>query len=92
VLFLKRIFPKVGNPVFSGRQKGVFLQHLTTARQDDVSVVPVVFSNLAMNGPLCSFQDSTRVIWLHLGIAAFFCCAHFPRTASFSDVGMFPWQ
>jgi hypothetical protein len=51
VLFLKRIFPKVGNPVLSGRQKGVFLQYLTTARQDDVRDVPVIFSNLAMNGP-----------------------------------------
>jgi hypothetical protein len=27
-----------------------------------------------------------------LGIAAFFGCAHFKRAASFTDVGMVPWQ
>jgi hypothetical protein len=41
VLFLKRIFPKVGNPVSSGCKKGVFLQHLTTFTEDGARGIPV---------------------------------------------------
>jgi len=37
VLFFESFFPEVDSPYFSGRTKGVFLQPLSNARQDDVS-------------------------------------------------------
>jgi hypothetical protein len=44
-----RFFPKVDSPCFSGSRKGVFLQPVTNARQDDASDVPVVFSSFVMS-------------------------------------------
>jgi hypothetical protein len=38
------------------------------------------------------FRILTRLIRQHIRHGRFFCCAFFLRAASFSDVGMFPWQ
>ncbi|MHC8326458.1 hypothetical protein [Pseudomonas sp. LB1P83] len=92
VLFLKRFFPKVGNPVSSGSKKGIFLQHLTTFTEDGAGGIPVIsLTSRGMSALLSSgFQPGSYgkpPAW-----PLFFCCALFLRAASFSDVGMFPWQ
>jgi hypothetical protein len=92
VLFLKSFFLKVGNPVSSGGKKGFFLQLLTTFTEDGASDIPVVsLTSRRLSATLSSgFQPGPH--GNTFGMAAFFCCALFLRAASFSNVGMFPWQ
>jgi hypothetical protein len=77
VLFLKSFLPKVDSPVFSGRQKGDFLQHLTTAREDGESSVPVVFSCPSMKELSAYFTVSAWVIVATFSVGAFFAACFF---------------
>ncbi|MDQ3204688.1 MAG: hypothetical protein M3Q94_21340 [Pseudomonadota bacterium] len=87
--FSKRLFPKIGNPFFSGIQQGFFLQLLAKAWRDDVQDFPLVFTHFATNERSAHLGMPTGSFGDTIGIAAFFCCAFFCVRHHFQMWGCF---